>query len=38
MPDWARNTLCWVVGMPLIMAALTGMAYALHGLALLWGW
>lgn len=39
MPNWARNTLCWVLGMPAIMAGMVGMAYALHDLALLFrGW
>lgn len=32
------GALCWVLGMPLIMAAMVGMAYALHGLALLCKW
>lgn len=39
MPEWARNTLYWAVGMPLVMGALVAVAFALHGLALLFpGW
>jgi hypothetical protein len=39
MPDWARNALCWVLGLPLIMAGLYLMAYALLVLALAFrGW
>lgn len=33
-----RGALCWILGLPLIMGALIGMAYALHGLAMLCAW
>lgn len=37
-PRWVVSALCWILGLPLIMGALIGMAYAIHGLALLCAW